>query len=44
MGRQVGGVQHLSHTRTDINNYLRDKRKTTLVHGEAVAILSMPSK
>lgn len=39
MCRQASGVQYIILTRMDLNNYLRDKRKTTLFHNEMVNIL-----
>jgi zinc finger SWIM domain-containing protein 3 len=39
MSLQAGGVECIGHTLTDHNNYLRDKRKRTLIHGEAISIL-----
>jgi hypothetical protein len=33
------GVQHIGHTLTYHKNYLRDKHKKTLIHGETISIL-----
>jgi hypothetical protein len=39
MARQAGNTRSLGHTLMDQNNYLRDKRKDTPIHGEVVSIL-----
>jgi hypothetical protein len=39
MSCQAGGVECIGHTLRDHNNYLRDKRQITLIHGEVISIL-----